>query len=53
MAESIGRKVAADQNPPQSFDGAVRAVLSQLDKGKIDTGGARLLDSGGLSVDDR
>jgi serine-type D-Ala-D-Ala carboxypeptidase/endopeptidase (penicillin-binding protein 4) len=53
MAESIGREVAADQNRPQSFDGAVQAVLSQLDKGKIDTGGARLLDSSGLSVDDR
>jgi D-alanyl-D-alanine carboxypeptidase/D-alanyl-D-alanine-endopeptidase (penicillin-binding protein 4) len=53
MAESIGREVAAAQNRPQSFDGAVQAVLSQLDKGKIDTGGARLLDSSGLSVDDR
>jgi serine-type D-Ala-D-Ala carboxypeptidase/endopeptidase (penicillin-binding protein 4) len=53
MAESIGREVAAEQNRPQSFDGAVQAVLSQLDKSKIDTGGARLLDSSGLSVDDR
>jgi D-alanyl-D-alanine carboxypeptidase/D-alanyl-D-alanine-endopeptidase (penicillin-binding protein 4) len=53
MAESIGREVAADQNRPRSFNGAVQAVLSQLDKGKIDTGGARLLDSSGLSVDDR
>ena len=53
MAESIGREVAADQSRPQSFDGAVEAVLSQLDKGKIDTGGARLFDSSGLSVDDR
>jgi D-alanyl-D-alanine carboxypeptidase/D-alanyl-D-alanine-endopeptidase (penicillin-binding protein 4) len=53
VAESIGREVAAAQNRPQSFDGAVQAVLGQLDKGKIDTGGARLLDSSGLSVDDR
>jgi D-alanyl-D-alanine carboxypeptidase/D-alanyl-D-alanine-endopeptidase (penicillin-binding protein 4) len=53
MAEAIGREVAAEQNRPQSFDGAVQAVLSELDKGKIDTGGARLLDSSGLSVDDR
>jgi serine-type D-Ala-D-Ala carboxypeptidase/endopeptidase (penicillin-binding protein 4) len=53
MAESIGREVAAQQNRPQSFDGAVQAVLSQLDKAKIDTGNARLLDSSGLSVDDR
>jgi D-alanyl-D-alanine carboxypeptidase/D-alanyl-D-alanine-endopeptidase (penicillin-binding protein 4) len=53
MAEAIGREVAAEQNRPQSFDGAVQAVLSELDEGKIDTGGARLLDSSGLSVDDR
>ena len=53
VAESIGREVAAKQNRPQSFDGAVQAVLSQLDKAKIDTGNARLLDSSGLSVDDR
>jgi serine-type D-Ala-D-Ala carboxypeptidase/endopeptidase (penicillin-binding protein 4) len=53
VAESIGREVAAQQNRPQSFDGAVRAVLGQLDKAKIDTGNARLLDSSGLSVDDR
>jgi serine-type D-Ala-D-Ala carboxypeptidase/endopeptidase (penicillin-binding protein 4) len=53
VAESIGREVAAEQDRPQSFDGAVQAVLGELDKGKIDTGGARLLDSSGLSVDDR
>jgi serine-type D-Ala-D-Ala carboxypeptidase/endopeptidase (penicillin-binding protein 4) len=53
VAESIGREVAAQQNRPQSFDGAVQAVLGQLDKAKIDTGNARLLDSSGLSVDDR
>src|SRR5262245_9709706 len=53
MAEAIGREVAAQQNRPQSFDGGVQAVLSQLDKAKIDTGNARLLDSSGLSVDDR
>ena len=53
MAESIGREVAAEQNRPQSFDAAVQAVLSQLDKAKIDTSNAHLLDSSGLSVDDR
>jgi D-alanyl-D-alanine carboxypeptidase/D-alanyl-D-alanine-endopeptidase (penicillin-binding protein 4) len=53
MAESIGREVAAEQSRPQSFDGAVQAVLSHLDKAKIDTANARLLDSSGLSVDDR
>ncbi len=30
MAESIGREVAAAQGKPQSFDGAVRAVLGEL-----------------------
>ncbi len=53
MAESIGREVAAAANRPQSFDGAVDAVLDELDGAKIDTGGATLLDSSGLSVDDR
>src|SRR5689334_10183399 len=45
MAESIGREVAAHENKPQSFDGGVQAVLAQLDKAKIDTGNAHLLDS--------
>jgi D-alanyl-D-alanine carboxypeptidase/D-alanyl-D-alanine-endopeptidase (penicillin-binding protein 4) len=53
MAESIGREVAANENKPQSFDGGVQAVLAQLDKAKIDTGNAHLLDSSGLSADDR
>ena len=53
MAESIGREVAAAANKPQSFAGAVDAVLDELDGAKIDTGGATLLDSSGLSVDDR
>jgi D-alanyl-D-alanine carboxypeptidase/D-alanyl-D-alanine-endopeptidase (penicillin-binding protein 4) len=53
MAESIGREVAAAVEQPQSFDGAARAVLSRLDDADIDTSGARLLDSSGLSVDDR
>lgn len=53
MAESIGREVAAAVDEPQSFDGAARAVLGLLKDADIDTGGARLLDSSGLSVDDR
>jgi D-alanyl-D-alanine carboxypeptidase/D-alanyl-D-alanine-endopeptidase (penicillin-binding protein 4) len=53
MAESIGREVAAAVNRPQSFSGAVQAVLGQLDEAGIDTGGAALVDSSGLSVDDR
>ncbi|CDQ47204.1 MULTISPECIES: D-alanyl-D-alanine carboxypeptidase/D-alanyl-D-alanine endopeptidase [Mycolicibacterium] len=53
MAESIGREVAAALNRPQSFDGAAQAVLGQLRAAGIDTTGAKLLDSSGLSVDDR
>jgi D-alanyl-D-alanine carboxypeptidase/D-alanyl-D-alanine-endopeptidase (penicillin-binding protein 4) len=53
MAESIGREVAAAVGVPQSFDGGVQAVLGQLGKAGIDTGGATLNDSSGLSVDDR
>ncbi|MDT5154341.1 MAG: hypothetical protein QOI01_6074 [Mycobacterium sp.] len=53
MAESIGREVAASVGKPQSFDGGVAGVLGQLSKAGVDTGGATLLDSSGLSVDDR
>lgn len=53
MAEAIGREVADALDRPQSFDGAAKAVLNELDSAKIDTSGARLLDSSGLSVDDR
>jgi serine-type D-Ala-D-Ala carboxypeptidase/endopeptidase (penicillin-binding protein 4) len=53
MAESTAREVAAAQGKPQSFDGAVRAVLDELNSAKIDTRGAHLMDCSGLSVDDR
>ncbi|MCW2690271.1 MAG: hypothetical protein JWR37_5161, partial [Mycobacterium sp.] len=53
MAEAIGREVAAALRRPQSFDGAVQSVLSRLNAAKIDTRGAILVDSSGLSVDDR
>lgn len=53
MAECIGREVAAAMHRPRSFTGAADAVLSRLAKAPIDTGGATLLDSSGLSVDDR
>jgi serine-type D-Ala-D-Ala carboxypeptidase/endopeptidase (penicillin-binding protein 4) len=53
MAESTGREVAAEVGKPQSFDGGVSAVLGQLSKAGIATGGATLMDSSGLSVDDR
>lgn len=53
MAESTGREVAAAVGKPQSFSGGVQGVLGQLSKAGVDTGGATLLDSSGLSVDDR
>jgi D-alanyl-D-alanine carboxypeptidase/D-alanyl-D-alanine-endopeptidase (penicillin-binding protein 4) len=53
MAESIGREVAAAKSRPQSFTGGVQAVLGQLDGAGIDTAGAALVDSSGLSIDDR
>lgn len=53
MAEAIGREVAAQVDEPQSFDGAARAVLDQLQEAGVDTRRAVLEDSSGLSVDDR
>jgi serine-type D-Ala-D-Ala carboxypeptidase/endopeptidase (penicillin-binding protein 4) len=53
MAESIGREVAAATGHPQSFDGAVAGVLGALSDAGLDTSGTHLLDSSGLSVDDR
>ena len=53
MAESVGREVAAAVGEPQSFDGGVHAVLGQLSKAGLDTTGATLFDSSGLSVNDR
>lgn len=53
MAESIGREVADAQDRPRSFAGAAQAVQDALDDAGIDTSGARLLDSSGLSVDNR
>lgn len=53
MAESIGREVADARNRPRSFAGAAQAVEDALDDVGIDTSGARLLDSSGLSVDNR
>jgi serine-type D-Ala-D-Ala carboxypeptidase/endopeptidase (penicillin-binding protein 4) len=53
LAECIAREVAAAINRPQSFAGAVDAVTNRLSTAHVDTVGARLVDSSGLSVDDR
>ncbi|MFV8048956.1 D-alanyl-D-alanine carboxypeptidase/D-alanyl-D-alanine-endopeptidase [Mycobacterium sp. 48b] len=52
MAESIAREVAAQLHRPQSFDGGVDAVVSQLEGIGIDMSAAKLVDSSGLSTDD-
>ncbi|MBV9090125.1 MAG: D-alanyl-D-alanine carboxypeptidase/D-alanyl-D-alanine-endopeptidase [Mycobacteriaceae bacterium] len=53
MAECIAREVAAATHRPQSFAGAVDAVTSRLAAASIDITGATLVDSSGLSVNDR
>jgi D-alanyl-D-alanine carboxypeptidase/D-alanyl-D-alanine-endopeptidase (penicillin-binding protein 4) len=53
MAEATAREVAQATKRPLSFAGAVDAVTAQLTAAHVDFGGAVLLDSSGLSVDDR
>ena len=53
LAECIAREVAGAMNRPRSFAGAVDAVTNRLSTAHIDTTGAALQDSSGLSVDDR
>jgi serine-type D-Ala-D-Ala carboxypeptidase/endopeptidase (penicillin-binding protein 4) len=53
MAECIAREVAAAINRPRSFAGAVDAVTNRLSTAHVETTGATLLDSSGLSADDR
>jgi D-alanyl-D-alanine carboxypeptidase/D-alanyl-D-alanine-endopeptidase (penicillin-binding protein 4) len=52
LAECIAREVAGAINRPRSFAGAVDAVTNRLSTAHIDTAGAVLQDSSGLSVDD-
>ena len=53
MAECIAREVAGAMHHPESFAGAVDAVTGRLASAGIDLTGAMLVDSSGLSVDDR
>jgi D-alanyl-D-alanine carboxypeptidase/D-alanyl-D-alanine-endopeptidase (penicillin-binding protein 4) len=53
MAECIGREVAAAMYRPRSFVGSVDAVTNRLATAHIEMSGATLVDSSGLSVDDR
>ncbi|MCG5431466.1 D-alanyl-D-alanine carboxypeptidase/D-alanyl-D-alanine-endopeptidase [Mycobacterium sp. MYCO198283] len=53
MAESIGREVAAASGKPVSFAGATAAVGEHLRQAGVDLTGAVLVDSSGLSWNDR
>lgn len=53
IAESIGREVAQATSHPLSFAGAVDAVTQRLAAANVDLSGSVLMDSSGLSVDDR
>ncbi len=53
MAECIGREVASAMHRPLSFAGAVDAVTNRLALAHVDTSGATLSDSSGLSLNDR
>ncbi|MBS4727699.1 D-alanyl-D-alanine carboxypeptidase/D-alanyl-D-alanine-endopeptidase [Mycobacterium sp. SM1] len=53
LAECIAREVAAAMHRPRSFAGAVDAVTDRLRAIHVDTAGAALADSSGLSADDR
>ena len=53
MAECIAREVAVAMGKPASFGAAVDAVTGRLSAAGVDMTGARLMDSSGLSVDDR
>jgi D-alanyl-D-alanine carboxypeptidase/D-alanyl-D-alanine-endopeptidase (penicillin-binding protein 4) len=53
MAEAVAREVAQATRHPLSFAGAVDAVTARLTAANVDLSGAVLMDSSGLSVDDR
>jgi serine-type D-Ala-D-Ala carboxypeptidase/endopeptidase (penicillin-binding protein 4) len=53
MAECIAREVAAAVGRPATFGDAVQAVTGRLAAAGVDLTGAVLMDSSGLSVDDR
>lgn len=53
MAESIGREVAVAHGQPASFAGAAHAVTDLLKGEGVNLTGTAVLDSSGLSMDDR
>lgn len=53
LAEAVGREVAAHRGAPGTFRGAVDAVLGTLRDHGLGTDGAVLVDTSGMSGDDR
>lgn len=53
LAESIGREVAGATGAQRSFTGAAEATTGVLSSAGFDIGGTTLLDTSGLSTDDR
>lgn len=53
MAESIGREVAVAQGKPASFAGAAQSVTERLAAEGVEMTGTTVVDSSGLSWDDR
>lgn len=53
LAESIGREVAGGTGAQRSFTGAAEATTATLTSAGFDVGGVSLLDTSGLSTDDR
>jgi D-alanyl-D-alanine carboxypeptidase/D-alanyl-D-alanine-endopeptidase (penicillin-binding protein 4) len=53
LAEDLGRAVAIADNKPPTFTGAAEAVVDVLRRNGFDTTGVGLLDSSGLSPQDR
>ena len=53
LAETVGFEVADARGFPQTFDGAVAAVVQALQDDGFDTTGTQLSDTSGLSIDDR
>lgn len=52
LAEAVGREVALATGHTPDFDGAVDAVAQTLSERGVDTAGATMFDTSGLSVDD-
>jgi serine-type D-Ala-D-Ala carboxypeptidase/endopeptidase (penicillin-binding protein 4) len=53
LAEVLGREVAVERKGDPSFSGAVDQTIAALSQAGFDTSGVHMVDSSGLSTDDR